>query len=116
MRQLSRETSSVLKTLRDSRKSMIVTHFGDPVALLTPVLDQYGSPAPPIESPAVNYESDEFTDTERAVIRAIDGGAKTAEQIRRITELDVHDLMVTLAKCEIKGAIVRKFWGYQLRN
>ena len=116
MRRLSRETASVLKTLRNDRKSLIVTHFGEPVALLTPVLDHWGSPAPPIEQQPLADDGEEYTETEQTIIRLIETGITNPDRIARATGLENSPLMIALAQCEIKGAIVKKPWGYVRRR
>lgn len=116
MRRLSRETAAVLKTLREDRRSMIVTHFGEPVALLTPVLDHWGSPAAPIESDPFANDGESYTETEQAIIRLVDNGITSPDRIAAATGLESREIILGLAQCQKKGAIVRKPWGYVRRT
>ena len=121
MRKLSRETASVLKTLKEARKSMIVTHYGEPVALLTPVIDQWGSSAAPVEKPEIDDhpladDGEEFTPEERMIIRLVGSGISGADGLARASGLDHGKLVMALARCEMKRAIVKRPWGYVPRG
>ena len=116
MRRLSRETAAVLKMLKNTRKSMIVTHFGEPVALLTPVTDQWGTPAAAIESHPMVDDGEEYTDTQKTVIRLIETGVTHPDRIAAATGLEPREVSIALGQCELKGAIVKKPWGYVPRT
>ena len=105
MRRLSRETASVLKTLKETRKSLIVTHYGEPVALLTPVLDRWGSPAPPVESHPLADDGDEYTEEEKTIIRLVEAGVGTPHRLSSAAGIDHRELSLTLGRLELKGAI-----------
>ena len=121
MRKLARETAAVLKTLKEARKSMIVTHYGEPVALLTPVLDQWGSPASPSEAPEPDDhpladDGEKFTPDERTIIRLVRSGIRSPDGLARASGFDHRRLVMSLAYAEGKGGIVKRPWGYEPRG
>lgn len=101
MRKLSRDTASVLRAIKETQTSMVITRYGEPVALLTPssieLIEQIGRTAPQtFARPKPNRRS------KRVLTDA--------------TGIGSGELSILLARCEMKGAIVKKPWGYSPRN
>ena len=116
-RDLSRRTREVIKMVTEEGRSVLVKSRNLPVAMLVPIrpgllLNEAGGKA---TSQVIQPSSRDLTDlpsTERAVLGEILNGNSVIDRLCSAVGGAPGDVVLALARLEVKGLVRRTFSGY----